>query len=99
MVGDRNRVPPIGRVAPMDAPEIVPMRRVRVDVPQARRDVLRNGRAPGELRKGWQHELLRPRALDRGAADRSVDDSRRVGKSIESGYGHPGPRPSLLDPR
>ena len=95
MIRDRNRVAAIGRVAPVDAPEIVRMRRVGVDVGKSRRDMLRNRRAPGELRKRRQHDLLRPRALDRRASDRWVDDGRRVGEPVESGFGHSGPRPSF----
>ena len=39
MVGDRNRVAPIRRIAPVDAPKIVRMRRVGVNVGKAGGDM------------------------------------------------------------
>ena len=96
MVGDRNRVAPIRRIAPVDAPKIVRMRRVGVNVRKAGGDMLGNRRARRELRKRRQHDLLRSRTFDRRAADHRVDNRRRVGEPDVSGFVHSAGRPSLF---
>ena len=95
MVRNRDRAAPIRRIAPVDAPKIVRMRRVGVNVRKAGGDMLGNWRARRELRKRRQHDLLRPRTFNRRAADGFVDDRRRVGALDVSGFVHSARRPSF----